>query len=55
MDLSSLTVAQASAAMARGDFSAVELLDAVANAVQTRDGDIRAYLTFDRDGATRWT
>ena len=51
MDLSSLTVAQASAAMARGDFSAVELLDAVANAVQTRDGDIRAYLTFDRDGA----
>ena len=53
MDISKLTVASASAAISAGDFSSVELTKAVIDAVDARDGDICAYLTFDRDGALR--
>ncbi len=53
MDISKLTVASASAALSAGDFSSVELTKAVIDAVDARDGDICAYLTFDRDGALR--
>ena len=51
MDLSRLTVAEASASLSRGDFSSVELVQAVIDAVDARDGDLGAYLTFDRDAA----
>ena len=53
MDISKLTVASASAALANGEFSSVELTKAVIEAVDARDGDICAYLTFDREGALR--
>ncbi len=51
MDFSKLTVASAAAAMAKGEFSSAELVSALLAAVDTRDGDLHAYLTFDRDGA----
>ena len=51
MDFQSLTVASAAKAMADGEFSSVELLQELFKAVDARDGDICAYLTFDRDGA----
>ena len=53
MDISKLTVASASASLAKGEFSSVELTKAVIEAVDARDGDICAYLTFDRNGALR--
>ena len=53
MDISKLTVASAAAALSRGDFSSVELTQAVIEAVDARDGAIGAYLTFDREGALR--
>ena len=53
MDISKLTVASASASLSKGEFSSVELTKAVIEAVDNRDGDICAYLTFDRDGALR--
>ncbi len=53
MDISTLTVSEAAASMARGAFSSVELTRAVIDAVDARDGEIGAYLTFDREGALR--
>ncbi len=53
MDISKLTVASAAASLSKGEFSSVELTKAVIEAVDARDGDICAYLTFDRDGALR--
>ena len=53
MDISKLTVASASASLSKGEFSSVELTKAVIQAVDAHDGDICAYLTFDRDGALR--
>ena len=53
MDISKLTVASASAALANGEFSSVELTKAVIEAVDAHDGDICAYLTFDRADAAR--
>ncbi len=51
MDISKLTVAKASIGLAKKDFSSVELVQSVIDAVDARDGDIGAYLTFDREGA----
>ena len=51
MDFSKLTVASAAAAMARGEFSSSELVTALLDAIDARDGDLHAYLTFDREGA----
>ncbi len=53
MNLSKLTVASASASLSKGEFSSVELTKAVIEAVDAHDGDICAYLTFDREGALR--
>ena len=53
MDISKLTVASAAASLSKGEFSSVELTKAVIEAVDAHDGDICAYLTFDRDGALR--
>lgn len=53
MDISKLTVAEASAALARKDFSSVELVQSVLDAVDARDGEIGAYLTLDRAGALK--
>lgn len=51
MDISKLTVAKASMGLANKDFSSVELVQSVIDAVDARDGEIGAYLTFDREGA----
>ena len=53
MDISKLTVAEASAALARKEFSSVELVRAVFDAIDAKDGDIGAYLTLDREGALK--
>ena len=51
IDISSLTVASAQDALRRGDFSSVELTQAVLDAIAAKDGAIGAYLTVDADGA----
>ena len=53
MDISTLTVASASAALSKGEISSVELTQSVIDAVDAKDGAIGAYLTFDREGALR--
>lgn len=51
MDISNLTIASAAESLAKGDYSSEELTRAVIEAVDARDGEIGAYLTFDREGA----
>ena len=51
IDISSLTVASAQDALRRGDFSSVELTQAVLDTIAAKDGSIGAYLTVDADGA----
>lgn len=53
MDISKLTIASASASLAAKEFSSVELTKSVIEAVDAKDGDIGAYLTFDREGALK--
>lgn len=51
MDISNLTIAAASDALDRKDFSSVELVQGVLDAIAAKDADIGAYLTVDADGA----
>lgn len=51
MDFQKLTISSASSAMAAGEFSSVELVQELLRAVDAKDGDIGAYLTFDRESA----
>lgn len=51
MDFRELTVSSAAKGMARGDFSSEELVRALIAEVGKSDGQIGAYLSFDRDGA----
>ena len=51
IDISSLSVASAQDALRRGDFTSVELTQAVLDAIAAKDGAIGAYLTVDADGA----
>jgi aspartyl-tRNA(Asn)/glutamyl-tRNA(Gln) amidotransferase subunit A len=51
VDAAELTVVDARAAIARGELSPVELLDAVLQRVADRNDELRAYLFVDEDGA----
>ena len=51
IDIPHLGVAAARDALRRGDFSSVELVQAVLDAISTRDGAIGAYRTIDAEGA----
>ncbi len=49
-DVSTLTLAGASAGLKRGAFSSVELVRSLKAVIDARDGAIGAYLSFDMDG-----
>ncbi|MGI5869973.1 MAG: Asp-tRNA(Asn)/Glu-tRNA(Gln) amidotransferase subunit GatA [Kiritimatiellia bacterium] len=51
MDVSTLTLRAARDAMRRKDFSSVELVQAVLDAIAARDAGIGAYLSVDAEGA----
>ena len=51
MDIPNLTLHQARAALAAGDYSAEELVRALLEAIATRDGAINAYSALDADQA----
>lgn len=53
MDFSKLTVASAAKGMQNGDFSSVDILNELFKAVDAKDGEIGAYLTFDREMALK--
>lgn len=52
-DLADLTVRSAAAGLRSGDFTAVELLEAVNKRAAMTEANLHAYLTIDRDGAAR--
>lgn len=52
-ELWSLPAAEQAAGVRRGDWSAVELTDAVLDRIATVDGGLNAYCTVDADGARR--
>ena len=51
MELYELGIAEAQEGLAKGDFSSVELTQAIIDRVRAKDGEIGAYLTFDEEGA----
>lgn len=53
MGLAELTIGEAAAGLDRGDHSAVELLSAVLERASMTEAELHAFLTIDRDGATR--
>jgi aspartyl-tRNA(Asn)/glutamyl-tRNA(Gln) amidotransferase subunit A len=52
-DLADLAVGSAAAGLRRGEFTAVELLEAVNRRAAMTEAHLHAYLTIDRDGAAR--
>ncbi|MBT8202630.1 MAG: Asp-tRNA(Asn)/Glu-tRNA(Gln) amidotransferase subunit GatA [Acidimicrobiia bacterium] len=52
-DLADLSVAGAAAGLRAGEFTAVELLEAVHRRAAVTEAELHAYLTIDRDGAAR--
>ena len=50
-ELHKLGIEAAAKGLAKGEFSSVELTQAVIDRVHARDGEIGAYLTFDEEGA----
>ena len=50
-ELHRLGIEEAAKGLAKGEFSSVELTQAVIDRVHARDGEIGAYLTFDEEGA----
>lgn len=50
-DLADLTITEASAGLRAGDFTAVDLLDAVVRRAAVSESHLHAYLTLDREGA----
>jgi len=52
-DITSLTLCAAADGLRRKDYSSVELTRAVLDAIASRDADIGAFLTVDRDGALK--
>jgi aspartyl-tRNA(Asn)/glutamyl-tRNA(Gln) amidotransferase subunit A len=50
-DLADLTIAAAAAGLRRGDFSAVDLLDAVTRRATVTEAHLHAYLTIDHQGS----
>ena len=53
MDFREWTVAKARDALRAGEISSVELVKSLIAEVKARDGEIRAYLTFDEEGALK--
>ena len=51
MELYELGIAEAQEGLAKGDFTSVELTQAIIDRVRAKDGEIGAYLTFDEEGA----
>ena len=51
MELYKLGIKEAAKGLAAGEFSSVELTQAVIDRVHEKDGEIGAYLTFDEEGA----
>ena len=51
MELYELGIAEAKEGLAKGDFSSVDLTQAIIDRVRAKDGEIGAYLTFDEEGA----
>ena len=51
MDISTLTLASAAEGLRRKDFSSVELIQSVLDAIAAKDAAIGAFLTVDADGA----
>ena len=51
MELYELGIAEAKEGLAKGDFSSVELTQAIIDRMHAKDGEIGAYLTFDEEGA----
>ena len=51
MELYELGISAAREGLANGEFSSVELTQAVIDRVHAKDGEIGAYLTFDEEGA----
>ncbi len=50
-ELYKLGIEEAAKGLAKGDFSSVELTQAIIDRVHDHDGEIGAYLTFDEEGA----
>ena len=50
-ELYKLGIEEAAKGLAKGEFTSVELTQAVIDRVHARDGEIGAYLTFDEEGA----
>ena len=50
-ELYKLGIKEAAKGLAAGEFSSVELTQAVIDRVHEKDGEIGAYLTFDEEGA----
>ena len=50
-ELCKLGIEEAAKGLAKGEFTSVELTQAVIDRVHARDGEIGAYLTFDEEGA----
>ncbi len=50
-DLADLTIADAGAGLRRGEFSSVDLLDAVTRRASITEAQLHAYLTLDAEGA----
>ncbi|MCJ7736218.1 MAG: amidase family protein, partial [Anaerolineae bacterium] len=51
MTLQQLTIHEASERLSAGEFTSVELTQAVIDRVEAIDGDVRAYLSFDAESA----
>ena len=51
MELYKLGIKEAAKGLAAGEFSSVELTQAVIDRVHAKDGEVGAYLTFDEEGA----
>ena len=53
MELYELGIRQAQEGLAKGEFSSVELTQAVIDRYRAKNGEIGAYLTFDEEGALK--
>ena len=51
MELFELGIKQAQEGLAKGEFSSVELTQAIIDRYHAKNGEIGAYLTFDEEGA----
>ena len=52
-ELCKLGIKAAQEGLAKGDFTSVELVQAVIDAYRSKNGDVGAYLTFDEEAALK--